>query len=152
MRTPKKHGRPSNQQELGLRAPHRQSMTQLHQHLIDVLRTEHHPIIPAKSTGLSSRLEWFIRTLRRQGGPRLLHVAPRIRTAQSQEARYRRTARGKQIARMSRGQATAISSECWTIHEPPSPPVGFPKSGRAAVTVADNGVHSASTPSQPGLV
>src|SRR5699024_4868222 len=48
------------------------------------------------------------------------------------------------------GQATATKSECAATHEVAGP-VGFANRSRTAITVADNGFHSASPASHPGM-
>ena len=58
---------------------------------------------------------------------------------------------GEEDGQDASGQTTASSMACWSAQETPPRP-GLPNSSRVAVTVADSGFHSATTPSQPGMV
>ncbi len=64
---------------------------------------------------------------------------------------YRRTDNGTNTASSTSGQTTAMSTGCVLTQESPAPP-GLPNNTRAAVTVEDNGFHSATVPSHAGIV
>src|SRR5699024_9694425 len=64
--------------------------------------------------------------------------------------RSRRRATGRHTAVIAAGQATATKSECAATHEVAGP-VGFANRSRTAITVADNGFHSANPASHPGM-
>lgn len=52
---------------------------------------------------------------------------------------------------ITRGQTEAAST-AFSVSQPPVAPVGFPKSSRVAVAVAETGFHAAIAPSHPGIV
>src|SRR5699024_5804481 len=64
--------------------------------------------------------------------------------------RSRRRATGIHTTVIAAGQATATMSGCAATHEVAGP-VGFANSSRTAITVADNGFHSANLASHPGM-
>src|SRR4051794_40284026 len=87
----------------------------------------------------------------RAGGPPADDGARPGGGSQRLSRRNLRTDRGKKIAVISAGHRTARSREWCAAQEPPPQP-GFPNSSREADTVADSGFHSATVPSQPGMV
>ena len=58
---------------------------------------------------------------------------------------------GDEDGQDGQGHTTAMSRACWSAQETP-PRSGLPNSSRVAVMVAVIGFHSATTPSQPGMV